>query len=515
MLRPERYETRPRDYLDTKHLQQDLKNKSVKGAGYSLISQVLSVGIQTVGTIILARMLTPKDFGLITMVTAFSMFLKNYGYNGIREAVIQRDDLTHEQLSKLFWVYMAIMVGLTAAFMAASPLIALFYHQAPLVKISLVMALMILFAGLSTCHTALLSRNMKFQAISSIQVVAAFLGTAAAVFMALKGLSYWALVARLVLVEIVTALLVWLSCGWRPGMPEKRVRIGHLMRFSFSTYVIYLIEYVRKTMDKVLVGKVLGGTSLGHYDRAYQFSALLPNQLTASLSGVGVASLSRLRDNQERYRDSFAKTLSIISFIGFPGSVFLTIVGKDLIVFVLGKQWAEAGIIFSALGPAVGLVVVYNSIYWLHFSLGRADRLLKWTLFTLFASAGFYALGILFGLVGVAVAYSVFFYIVLIPALCYAGQPLSLKPRFFISILWKYWLGSFLTGGFYLALAFLLGPTARLYGRMGLFLRIGLGSVVYLSAYLTLIIVLFKGSEPLRLLRSVAREFVSKSAKRE
>jgi PST family polysaccharide transporter len=283
------------------------------------------------------------------------------------------------------------------------------------------------------------------------------------------------------------------------------------MKFSFSTYLTYLIEYVRKTMDKVLIGKVFGGTSLGHYDRAYQFSALLPNQLTASLSGVGVASLSRLKDDRERYLDSFAKTLSLISFLGFPGSVFLTIVGKDLIVFLLGKQWTEAGVIFSALGPAVGLVVIYNSIYWLHFSLGRADRLLKWTLFTLGASAAFYALGVLFGTIGVAIAYSVFFYIVLIPALCYAGKPLSLKPRFFISILWKFWFSSFLTGGVYLAITLLIGPTARLYNQLGLFLRIGGGLAFYVLSYLALIILFFKESEPLRLLKSVTREFLSKT----
>ena len=499
-------------YLDTRHLQHGLKKKSVKGAGYSLISQVLSVGIQTIGIIILARMLSPMDFGLIAMVTAFNLFLKNYGYNGIREAVIQRADLTHQQMSKLFWVYLAIMITLTIGFIAASQLIALFYQEPSLVKIAIVMSVIILLSGLSTCHFSILSRNMKFKIISLIQVIAASLGTAAAIFLAIRGWSYWALVSRLVFFEIVTVLLVWLFCGWRPGFPSRGVRISHLMKFSLNTYLTYLIEYIRKTMDKVLVGKVFGGNSLGHYDRAYHFSALLPNQLTASLSGVGVASLSRLRDDRERFLDSLTKTLSIISFLGFPGSIFLTIVGKDIIVFLLGKQWTEAGIIFSALGPAVGLVVIYNSIYWLHFSLGRADRLLKWTLFTLGISAIFYTLGAFFGTIGVAIAYSVFFYIVLIPALCYAGKPLMLTPKFFLSLLWKYWLSSFLTGGIYLALIFLIGPTAEFYGQLNLFLRIGIGFVFYVAGYLAFIILLFKETEPLRLLKSVTKEFLSKSA---
>lgn len=500
------------EYLNVDHLHRGLEKRAIKGAGFSISSQVINYGIQTVGTIILARLLSPELFGMVAMVEILSLLLQNFGFNGITEAVVQREDITHPQMSKLFWIYMAMIVALTGGFMAFSPLVVWFFNEPQLKTITIVMALTILFGGLTTCHLSLLTRNMKFHVIAIIQILAAFLSTAAAIVMAIKGLGLWALVLRRVSMQLFVAIFAWTLCRWRPGGLARNVRVTPILRFAFKIYITYLIDYVRKSADKILIGKILGKTILGHYDRAYQLAGVLPNQLTASLSGVSLAALSRLRDDRDKYLNLFAKSLSVIAFIAFPASVLLTLIGKNLIVLLLGGQWNEAGNIFSALGPSVGVVVIYYSIYWLHFSLGRADRLLRWTSFTLVVSLLAYSLGILFGPIGVAVAYSILFYVLLIPALCYAGKPLNVKAGFFLSILWKYWFAAFLAAGIYVTLVTLLGSVSGAYDQVGLFGKIVISTIVFAAIYFGLILALFKGPRPLISLLSVIRSFFSRAS---
>ena len=496
--------------LDTQEVQSNLRRKAVRGAGVTIAAQMVSYILQTVGTIILARLLSPADFGLVAMVTAFSLAVQNFGYNGFIEAIIQRDKLTHDETSKLFWVNLVIMLSLTLGFIACSPLIAWYYREPQLVKISAVISLSILFSGLSTIHLGVLSRSMKFHLTSLVSISTALLSTALAIIAALKGWGYWALVLRRIAQPLGMALCAWALCRWLPGIPAKGTRIGDLIKFGVRTYGYFIMDYFRKNSDRIIVGRFFGKVPLGHYDRAYQLSALLPNQLTASLSGVGIAALSRLKDDAKRFMGYYAKSLSILAFVAFPGSVLLTLIGKDLIILLLGARWVEAGHIFAALGPAIGLVVIYDSNVWLHLSLGRPDRLFKWSILALVAAISSFVIGKTWGPIGVACAYSVLFYIMLLPALRYAGKPMNIKTSFHLGILWRYWTAAFAAGGVYWLLSRVFPPAAALYSHLALVFRVGLSAVVYAGLYFGLILVLFRGPEPFTLLRSISKEIISK-----
>jgi PST family polysaccharide transporter len=493
------------EFTDTKLLHTDLKKKVLVGASFSVFAQTANYGIQTVGTIVLARLLSPEDFGLVTMVATFSLLIQNFGLNGFTEAVVQSEDINHQIMSKLFWTNLGIMSVFTLGFIALSPLIVWFYKEPQLKNISLAMAFSIFFGGLSTCHLALLNRNMKFKTSSIIQVLAGILSTGIAIITAVKGIGYWALVLRRLALPFLTAAFAWLFCKWRPGRPARETNIKPTLTFGIKTYGNFLLTYLRNNLDRILVGRAFGKASLGHYDRANQLSALLPSQLTIALSGVGVSALSRLRNDPERYLNYFSKALALLSFLGFPGSVALTLLGKDIIILLLGKQWSIAGDIFVALGPAIGLFVIYNTSTWLHISLGRADRLLKWSILVLISSVVAYSIGLMFGPIGVAVAYSILFYILLIPALWYAGRPLHIKASFYLSIIWKYWSAAFLSGGVYWLIFHVLGPTSAFYSHLHLLNRIALGSLLYLILYLVFIGIFFKGLKPLSLLISTIK----------
>ena len=496
--------------LSTEHLKEGLKKRALVGAGFSVFAQTFNYGIQTVGTIVLARILTPEDFGLVSMAATFSLLVQNYGVNGFREAIIQREDLTEEQLKKLFWVNLSIMVGLTLFFVVIAPVIAWFFGEASVKSISRGMALSILFSGLGTCHLALLSRKMKFNLFAAAQVLAALISTGLAIGLALEGLGVWSLVLRWVSFPLATTVFAWLFCRWKPGIPAKGTSIREILIFGNKTYGHFVLTYIRNNLDKILVGKTFGKSMLGHYDRSSQLSSVLPNQLTIALSGVGIATLSRLVNDPPRYRSYVFKAVSILSFIGFPGSVLFTLLGKDVILVLLGDRWSIAGDIFAALGPGIGAFVIFNVNVWLHISLGRADRLLRWGFVVLGASVVSYSLGLLFGPVGVAVAYSAMFYLLLIPALAYAGKPAGLSSSFFVGVLWRYWTAAFVSGASYWLIFYRFAPAARFYEGLSPLLRIGFGSLCYPVFYLVFIVILFGGWQPLVMVASLIKETLSR-----
>jgi polysaccharide transporter, PST family len=496
--------------LRTEHLREGLKKKALVGASFSVLAQTINYGIQTVGTIVLARLLSPEDFGLVSMSATFSLVLQNYGINGFREAIIQREDLTEEQLKKLFWVNLWIMVGLTLFFIAIAPVIAWFFGEAPLTSISKGMALSILFSGLGTCHLALLSRNMKFNLFAAAQVLATFISTGLAIGLAFGGLGVWSLVLRWISLPFATTVFAWFFCRWKPGIPAKGTSIREILIFGNKTYGNFFLTYIRNNLDKVLVGKAFGKTPLGHYDRSAQLSSVLPNQLTIALSGVGIATLSRLSNDPPRYKNYVFKAVSVLAFLGFPGSVLFTLLGKDIILVLLGDRWSIAGEIFTALGPGIGAFVLFSVNAWLHLSLGRADRLLRWGFVLLGTSVVCYSLGLLFGPVGVAAAYSVMFYLLLIPALTYAAKPAGLNASFFVGILWRYWTAAFVSGATYWLIFYRFAPAARFYGGLFPLLRICFGSLCYPALYLAFMVALFRGWQPVTMVFSLIRDTLSR-----
>lgn len=498
--------------LRTAHLKEGLKKKALVGASFSVFAQTLNYIIQTIGTIILARILSPEDFGLVSMAATFSILFQNFGVNGFTEAIIQREDMTEEQLKKLFWVNLSIMAGLTLFFVVMTPAIAWFFGEESLKSISKGMALAIIFSGLGTCPMALLSRNMRFNLSAIAQVLGALISTSLAIGLAVEGLGVWSLVLRWISLPLVTSISAWIFCRWKPGIPAQGTSIREILVFGYKTYGNFILSYIRNNLDKVLVGKAFGKSPLGHYDRSSQLSTVLPNQLTYALSGVGLATLSRLVNDPPRYRAFVFKAISVLAFIGFPGSVLFTLLGKDIILVLLGDRWGFAGDIFTALGPGIGAFVIYNVNVWLHISLGRADRLLKWGFVVLGVCVVSYSFGLLFGPVGVAVAYSAMFYMLLLPALAYAGKPAGLGAGFFVAILWRYWTAAFLSGASFWLVFFQFAPAAGFYRGLAPLLRIGFGSLCYPAFYLAFIVILFKGGQPLVMVSSLIKETLSRRA---
>jgi PST family polysaccharide transporter len=503
-------ESKHAEYFKDELLSSGFKKQVLRGAGITVFSQVSIYCVQLIGTVILARLLTPNDFGLVAMVTVFSFLLQNFGTRGFTEATIQSDEIDHKKISTLFWIHVALSIAITMLFITFSPLIAWFYNEPRLVSICIIIALSFVFNALSTQHIALLTRRMQFYRITANEITAALIATSVTIGIAWLGGGYWSLAARRVVPLIAMAAGAWVLCRWCPGMPARETGVKQMLKFGINTYGNFVNNYFSRNIDKMLIGWRYGAKSLGFYERAYYLFVMPVSQLSYPLTNVAVTTLSKLREDSEKCRSYYLNALSVLAFIGVPLSAILTLIGRDFLLLLLGPQWIEAGKIFTVFGPGVGILLIYGTHGWLHLSLGRADKWLRWGILELIISIAAFAIGISYGAIGVAVAYTVSIYVLVGPGLWYAGRPIQITLSSIVSVIWKYYVSALIAGLSCWYMLYSYDFTAKIYIDLNIYFRVIVASVFIITSYLLLIIVFYHNTKPLSQFVSVLHDIFPK-----
>src|SRR5438876_3175653 len=219
-------------HLSTDHLLADLKGRTISGAFITTAAQGAQFVLGLGSIMVLARLLTPKDFGLFAMVTTVMGYLRVFKDAGLSTATVQREGITHAQVSNLFWINVAVSGAITLILAAGAPVIAWFYREPRLVPITLVLSSTFFLGGLTVQHNALLNRQMRFKAIAFIQVGSLLIGLAVGIAMALLGYNYWALVFSNLITVAATVPLTWFAIPWRPEPPSRQSGIRSLIGFG-------------------------------------------------------------------------------------------------------------------------------------------------------------------------------------------------------------------------------------------------------------------------------------------
>ena len=487
--------------------QDGLRRLAVRGAGMTVLSQGTAFAGQMVATILMARLLTPRDFGLVTMVTTFSLLLLNCGLNGFTEAVIQRETMDHTLASNLFWINVCLGLCLTIAFAAAGSVLAHLYAEPRVRGVAVAVALSILFNSFSVIHLALLKRAMRFNVVSVNDVTARFISVLLSLALAWAGWGYWALVAGVVAIPSSTFIGSWLACRWIPALPRYDSRTMPAVRFALSTYGRFTANYFTNNLDNLLVGWRLGPGSLGLYKKAYDLFVLPVNQLSAPLTSVAVSTLSRLKTQPSQYRRYFLTAFSLLAFVGMGMGADLTLIGRDLIRLLLGPRWDESGRIFCIFAPGIGLMVLYGTHGWLHLSIGRADRWFRWGLVELSVTSALFVLGLRWAPAGIAAAWVVSFVVLIIPGLWYAAKPIQIGVAPMLAVIWRYALASLVAGcgSAVILRAFALPSNPSSFST---FVRIVVTSSLFTALYGSLVVLLHWGLLPLRQVAMVLSEML-------
>jgi O-antigen/teichoic acid export membrane protein len=407
----------------------DLKEKTIRGGFARLLAQAANFILRLGSLMVLARLLTPKDFGLVGMVTAFTGVLILFRDFGLSSAAIQRATVTQEQLSTLFWINLSVGVVLALLSVALAPAIAAFYHEPRLIGITAVLGLGFLFNAAGVQHSALLQREMRFTAMAVINTIALIIGTALAIGGARAGAGYWALVIMTVIMPLVSTLGFWLATAWIPGAPRKKSGIRSMVRFGGAVTLNGLVAYIATNCDKILLGRFWGVDALGLYGRAYQLVNIPTDNLNQAAGEVAFSALSRLQDDAQRLRNYFLKGYSLVLALTVPITIACALFTNDITLVILGKKWVATAPILRLLAPTILVFAVANPLFWLLSSLGLVKRSVKMSFVIAPVMIGSYLIGLPYGPRGVALAYSAGMLLWIFPLIAWAvhGTVVSVK----------------------------------------------------------------------------------------
>lgn len=393
-------------HFATDHLMGDLKGRSVRGGAVTLSSQAIKFVLQMGSTVVLARLLLPSDFGLIAMVTAVTGFVAMFKDAGLSMATVQRKVITHDQVSTLFWINVALSAAVMFVVAALAPAIAAFYSEPRLVWVTLALAGTMLFGGFTVQHQALLRRQMRFKALAVVEIASMGGGIAVAIAMALMESGYWSLVGMVAGTALINAVLVWVLCDWRPGLPKRGSGTAAMLKFGGKLTGFNFLNYFTRNLDNVIVGAALGATSLGLYSKAYGLLLLPIRQVNSPVSAVVIPVLSRLQDDPNRFRRFYLKAVLLISSATFPIAAYIAIDAESFVQVILGDQWMGSVPVFQWLAPAAIMGGINVAPGWLCTVLDHNGRLVRWAAVCAPMMAIGFLVGVNFGVEGVAAAAS-------------------------------------------------------------------------------------------------------------
>jgi len=462
----------------------DLKRKSVRGGAITVFAQGVKFVVQTATTMVLARLLSPQDFGLQGMVVAMTAFLSLFRDAGLGMATVQRLEVTHEQTSTLFWINVALGTALSALCVAVAPVLVAFYHEPRLYWIAVVSGAAFMFNGLAAQHQALLSRSMRFATAATIDVLSLVVGSATGLAMAMLGLRYWALVGMALASSLVNAVGPWLTVSWVPGPPRRNCGVQSMLRFGWLATCNSFVVFLAWNSEKILLGRFWGADALGLYGRAYQLVTLPIQQLNTSVGTIAFPALSRIQHDAERLARSFLRGYSLLISSTIPIVIISALFAEELVRLVLGAKWMAAAPIFRLLAPVALVFAVANPLSWLVFSTGRAGRALSMSATTTPLVILGIVLGLSHGPKGVALGYSSALTLLLIPIAAWSKHGTGIT----WADLWGATKHPFLSG--LLAGAAGLFVKLTLGGRLPLvpYLFVGLGFVFGIYAWALLIV---------------------------
>ncbi|MGQ3072091.1 MAG: lipopolysaccharide biosynthesis protein [Ferrovibrionaceae bacterium] len=396
----------PSGHLNADHLVDDIGRRSIRGGTVTLGAQLVKMVVQFATIVILARLLAPEAFGLIAMVAAINTLLDLVKEMGLSSATIQRPDITHDQVSALFWLNTGIGAALALALALAAPAIAWFYGVPDLVPTTRLLAIGFLLSGLTVQHWALLRRQMRFTAVAAIDAGAEVLGFATAIVMAIGGFDYWSLVAQRLVSPAVVMIGCWALCGWRPSRPRRAAGIGDLLRFGASVTGANLAVALTRSIDQVIIGRLWGPSMLGLYERALKLLMLPINNINAPIYAVAMPGLSRLATRDDRYRQLFADMMQWLAMLTMPLFAMVPVMADWVVLLLFGPRWSDGVPLVAWFGFAACYLPTMLSLGLLYLSQNRAGDMLRATLLDCALSIAGILAGLRFGVTGIAASFA-------------------------------------------------------------------------------------------------------------
>lgn len=460
----------------------DLKRRTVRAGIINIGARGVGFMIRIVSIMIMGRLLTPEDYGLVTMVTAFTGVLNMFGCFGLFQAAIQRNQLSERESSSLFWLNMTFGALLALAVILAAPMVSAFYREPRLLAIMNVMAFAFIITAAGVQHSVLLQRRMAFGALATIEIGALLTATAVSIGMAMNGFEYWSIVSMSIALPLATTIGLWLSTGWIPGRPQIAAGLSSMLQFGGGTTLTGFLYYITINIDKLLLGRFWGTEATGLYSRSFYLINFPTENLNTTIGEIAFAALSRTRDDPERFRRYFLKAYSLVVTLTLPLTIVSMAFADDLIVVVLGPKWVNAVEIFRILAPTILVFAISSPLSWLLTALGLVKRSVYIGLFTAPLMITGVLIGLPYGPRGVAIAYSTVMVAKVIPVVLWALHGTGVRVRDVVAALANPLAASAVAAGVAFGVRALLAPPLSPVLRLAL--EVGSFGAVYVAVLL-------------------------------
>lgn len=392
---------------------------AVRSAAVTLNAQIAKFFISLMFTAVLARLLMPRDYGLVAMVSVITGFVGIFKDGGLTIATVQRAELTHGQVSTLFWINSCLGLSLALLIVVLSPLVGWLYKDPRLVPITVALSLPFFLGGITAQMTALLQREMRFGAVAVIDIASLVISGSIGVAAAASGWGPWGLVTMAVALGAANTILVFIFCRWRPSVPSRRTGVRSMLRFGGALTATRLIDGVASSLDVILLGRLFSAATVGVYVRSQTLMLQPLTQLMAPLQLVTLPLFSRLATSPEKLNRAFSDLLMTTAVASSFMTVFL-LVGADWIVAIfLGNRWTAAATVLRLFfGPTLTLPMTSVCVLLLTAS-GHGRALVRWSVVRNTIIAGAVLVGVSWGANGVALTLSLSSIAVLWPILGY------------------------------------------------------------------------------------------------
>lgn len=383
------------------------KKTIVKSLSWSTLSKLSRQGIQLVFIFILSRLLSPGEYGLMAMVTAFSMLAEIVRDMGTGSAIIQSSKASDQMYNTAFCFNIVVGIVVFLIFFFTAPLIAHFFGQDGLKPLIRTFAIIYIIGSLNIVQEAILQKNLEFKRLFFIDVISVTVSGIAAILMAMNNYGVWSLVFQYIIMISIATIVLWITSSWKPKLQFRWADFKEINHYSFNLFAHNVVYFFGRETDKFLIGKFIGPQALGIYHRAYMLMLLPINQINLIISRVMFPVFSSMKEDIPAMKKIYLQAVTMIAFFTFPMMSLMFVIAEPLITVILGKNWLEVAVYLK-------IFVIYSIIEsvgvttaWIYKSLGHTKIMLRWGLFGAIIIIISALIGMRWGAKGIAIGYVV------------------------------------------------------------------------------------------------------------
>ena len=352
---------------------ESLKNKTVKGTFWSAADAFLGQGVTFLIGIVLARMLSPAEYGLIGIVLIFTIILSGVVDSGFPNALIRKNDTTDDDYNTMFITNMAISIVVFLLLYITSPIIAQFFDRQELVDLCRVTGLILIIQALSITQTTILTKRIDFKTKTKASLISAVGSGIVGIGMAYAGFGVWALVGQQISKSLLYTIVLWTLVHWWPKMSFNIDSFHYMWGFGWKLMVSGLLNNIWNQMYQVVVGKFYSPATLGQYTRSKEYASIFSQNFTVIIQRVSYPALAEVQDDTERMVQAYRKVIKVSMFITIVCLILLGAISEPLIYCLIGPQWGEA----ASYLPLICLSMVLYPLHSINLNMlqiqGRSD----------------------------------------------------------------------------------------------------------------------------------------------